>query len=347
MHSPFRTGLAVSLLALACGAARSQEPVAAPKPAPPPPAPPAATAVAAVVNGQNIPELAIYRALLAVPAEQRERARPEILTFLIDNALTDQYLTQLKLAVDPKDVEARFKDIQTESNKKDPKGFEKMFTALLLTEADLRLQIANELRFDRFLDQQATDKALRDLFERNRVMFDGTMMRARHILLSPPVGNAKAEEAARASLLAMRKQIEDRAAQETAKLGAGADNLAREKARMKALDEAFADFATKESACPSKQNGGSLPWFPRIGAGSMVEPFARAAFALKPYQLSDVVTTQFGLHLIMAVEMKPGRDVKFEDVRDFVKDVYADRLHEAIVARMRPTAQITVTPLAK
>jgi len=131
-----------------------------------------------------------------------------------------------------------------------------------------------------------------------------------------------------------------------AKLGAGVDNLAREKARIKALDEAFAEVAAKESACPSKKDGGNLPWFPRIGTGAMVEPFARAAFALKPYQMSDVVATQFGLHLILAVDQKPGKDVKFEDVRDFVKDVYADRLHEAIIARMRPAARVAINPPA-
>jgi parvulin-like peptidyl-prolyl isomerase len=62
--------------------------------------------------------------------------------------------------------------------------------------------------------------------------------------------------------------------------------------------------------------------------------------------MSDVVTTQFGLHLILAVDQKPGKDVKFEDVREIVKDVYADRLHEAIVARMRPAARVAVNPPA-
>ena len=179
MLSPFRTGLTVSLLALACGAALAQEPIAAPKAGPSPPPPPAASAIAATVNGQNIPELAVYRALLAIPAEQRDKARPEIVSFLVDNLLTDLYLAQLKIDVEAKDVEARFKELQTESNKKDPTGFDKMLEALHLTPADLRVQITNELRFDKFVDQQGTDKALRDMFERNRVMFDGTMMRAR------------------------------------------------------------------------------------------------------------------------------------------------------------------------
>src|SRR5207237_154388 len=101
---------------------------------------------------------------------------------------------------------------------KDPKGFENMLKAMFLTEADLKTQIANELRFEKFVEQQTTEKALRDLFDKNHVMFDGTQMRARHILLTPALGDAKAAEEARAKLTALKKQIEDRAAAEVAKL---------------------------------------------------------------------------------------------------------------------------------
>ena len=72
----------------------------------------------------------------------------------------------------------------------------------------------------------------------------------------------------------------------------------------------------------------------------MVEPFARAAFALKPYQVSDPVTTEFGVHLIMAVDHKPGKDVKFEDVKPFVQEVYGDRLREAILTSYKAKSQI-------
>jgi peptidyl-prolyl cis-trans isomerase C len=350
MHSGCRTGLVVLSIAVMVGATSAQDTGPAPKPVTttppaPPPLPPAG-AVAATVNGREIPELAVYRALLPVPEEHRGKARQEIISLLIENALIDQYLEQLHVEVNPDAVETRFKDLQSDANKKDPKGFENMLKAMYLTEADLKVQLANELRFDKFVEQQATEKSMRAMFDGNRAMFDGSMMRARHILSTPPEGNAQAAAQAREKLLAIKKEVEDHGAQAADKLGPGADNLAREKARIKALDEAFADFASKESACPSKKDGGNLPWFPRIGAGAMVEPFARAAFALKTYQMSDVVATQFGLHLILAVDQKPGKDVKFEDVRDFVKDVYADRLHEAIVARMRPAARIVINPPA-
>ena len=50
------------------------------------------------------------------------------------------------------------------------------------------------------------------------------------------------------------------------------------------------------------------------GVGFMVEPFSRPAFALKPFEMSAPVKTQFGYHLILVTDRKPGRDVKFEEV---------------------------------
>ena len=76
------------------------------------------------------------------------------------------------------------------------------------------------------------------------------------------------------------------------------------------------------STCNSKSEGGDLRWFPRYG--SMVEPFAKAAYALKPFEVSDVTVTPFGYHLILVVGRRPGTPTKFEDprVKDAVKEVY-------------------------
>jgi len=72
----------------------------------------------------------------------------------------------------------------------------------------------------------------------------------------------------------------------------------------------------------------------------MVEPFSKAAFALRPFQMSDIVQTQFGYHLILLLDRKPGKDVKFEDVKANVKDVYLDRMRESLVQGLRSKARI-------
>ncbi len=82
-----------------------------------------------------------------------------------------------------------------------------------------------------------------------------------------------------------------------------------------------------------------MDWFPR--AGAMVEPFAKAAFDLKPFQMSDVVQTQFGLHIILPIDRRTGKQgMKFEDAKDDVKDVYAGRLREKLVEQLRGSAKI-------
>jgi hypothetical protein len=119
-----------------------------------------------------------------------------------------------------------------------------------------------------------------------------------------------------------------------------ANFIEKEKARAKALDKVFGEVAKKASECPSKDHGGELGWFPRLG--KMVEPFSAAAFTLQPYQLSDPVVTEFGYHLILPVDNKPGRDIKFEQAKPFVREVFAERLREAVLQQMKPAAKIEV-----
>ncbi|MBM4070164.1 MAG: hypothetical protein FJ271_14605 [Planctomycetes bacterium] len=306
------------------------------------PPPPPANAVAVTVNGQAIPEMAVYRVLIREREEARAQARKEVIEFLIGNVLIDQYLMRMKVNVERQEVEARMAQMRAEA-KKEGQDFDKMLKALHLSEDELRYQLAGAMRMEKYVAQQATDKALRDLFESSKAMFDGSRMQARHILLTiNPERNA---EQARARLLAAKARIEAEVAKELAKLSDRADKLEREKTRMQAMEKAFAEIAAKESDCPSKAEGGSLGWFPR--AGAMVEPFARAAFALKPYQLSEPVATEFGQHLILAIDHKPGKDIKFEDVRPVVREVYYDRLRESLISQLRPRARIDIQQAAK
>jgi peptidyl-prolyl cis-trans isomerase C len=319
-----------------------------PQPLPAPQGAGVPNGVAATVNGQPVTEVAVQRGLRRVPPMHQAEARPRILDFLIDNTLVEQYLQQLNVTVDPKELQDKLEQTHNDMKKmvasKPGLTYEKFLQEMMLTEDELKSILTADLRWNRFANQQATEQKLRDFFAANKDMFDGTMVRARHILLTPPAGDAKAREAAKAQLVQFKQQIEAKAAAAVAKLPANTDPLAKEQARAKALEEAFADVAREKSACPSKKQGGDLDFFPR--AGSMVESFARAAFALKPYQMSDVVETQFGYHLILATDRKPGKDTKYEEVKDEVKEVYCDKLREAVCAQMRPRANIVITPVA-
>src|SRR5262249_21570112 len=186
------------------------------------------------------------------------------------------YLAQQKIAVDPQEVEAKVKEVRDEVQKQGS-TFEKMMQELLLTENELRTQIVAQLRWDKYAATQATDQALRTLFDSNRTLFDGTLVRARHILLAPPSGDTQAHTAAKARLAAIKAEVEKKTTEELAKLPPQTDNLEREKAKAKWMEETFGEFAAKESACPSKAQGGNLGWFPY---SSMVESFAKTAFVL-------------------------------------------------------------------
>ncbi|UCG36394.1 MAG: peptidylprolyl isomerase [Candidatus Bathyarchaeota archaeon] len=63
--------------------------------------------------------------------------------------------------------------------------------------------------------------------------------------------------------------------------------------------EKFANIAKQESLCPSKKRGGDLGAF---GRGMMVKEFERAAFSLKKGEISPVIKTKYGYHIVKRLE---------------------------------------------
>ncbi len=343
-----RLALVACVLLSSTGALAAQTVVAPPQPQPIPvpkaDPPPGRDVVAARVNGQVLAELAVYRGLMRVQPGRRDEHRKDVLNYLIDNMIVDQYLLQLKLPVDAKEVEEHINKLRKEAqDEKPPKDFTAELKKLHITEDELRTELTFALRWDKFVLQQAPEKVLLDYFKSNPDMFNGSRVRARHILI--PIADGK-PEVAQAKLVGLKNKIEQESAQAVAKLPATTDPLTREKQRAKALEEAFAKAAFENSTCPSAKDGGDLK-DPFHRVGEMVEPFARAAFALKPYQMSDPVLTEHGYHLILAVEHEVGKDVPFDKVKPFVQEVYGERLREAVLAAYKGKAKIEIMPRAK
>jgi peptidyl-prolyl cis-trans isomerase D len=91
----------------------------------------------------------------------------------------------------------------------------------------------------------------------------------------------------------------------------------------------FATIARKYSAGPEAASGGELPIY---SADQMPDVF-RAAFDLKEGEVSGVLSSPYGYHLIKLVKMYPGREVTFDDAADEARlKVLEAKKREAVAA---------------
>jgi len=122
---------------------------------------------------------------------------------------------------------------------------------------------------------------------------------------------------------------------------AALDKIKDIRARIVEKGADFAEEAKKHSDCPSGQQGGSLGWF---GRGMMVPEFDKAAFEMKKGEVSGVVTTQFGYHIIYKADQRGGGQQTLVDVHDQIRDLLRHeargRAMDAYVAELREKATI-------
>jgi peptidyl-prolyl cis-trans isomerase C len=164
-----------------------------------------------------------------------------------------------------------------------------------LTEDEVKMQIARGLAIRELIEQQVTSKIVvtdaetKAYYDGNSQMFKQPgQVKASHILIKVDAG---ADDAKKAEV---RKKIET--VQE--KVNAGAD---------------FAELAKEYSEGPSNTRGGDLGFFRR---GQMVKPFEDAAFAMKANEVSDIIETRFGYHIIKVYGIKPEQTLAYADVKD-------------------------------
>ena len=139
-----------------------------------------------------------------------------------------------------------------------------------------------------------TDAALHDYYDKNPARWAGVEeRRASHILITAGKDGSAPDKAG------ARKVAED---------------LLRQ-VRAKPAD--FARLAKEKSKDPgSADKGGDLGWF---GRAAMVKPFEDAAFALKQGQISDVVESDFGFHIIEVTGVKGAGAKPFDEVRPTIE----------------------------
>ena len=298
---------------------------------------PAADSVVVTVNGVEIRSSAFEEMFWVVirnqlqgrqlPPEQvaqaKEAMRSEIIEALIDTQLLKQEIEKAKIAVSAEElVEAMELNLAAyliqsgvsrgDIEKQIQKEQGKTLDALIAERADSP-EFKDTLLQSRLLEKKfPTETAVTQEEIEARYVKDlaqafsrPAMVKASHILLSATPTSSEEEKA------------------EANKKAAAVLADARKP------DADFAALAGEHSSCPSKAQGGDLGFFPR--EGKMVEPFAAAAYALKVGEISDVVETQFGYHIIKVTERKEAVTVPLDEA----KQVIEPRIKAEKAAEMR------------
>lgn len=94
----------------------------------------------------------------------------------------------------------------------------------------------------------------------------------------------------------------------------------------------FDELAKKHSVDSSASKGGDLGWF---GKGSMVPAFEKAALALKEGQVSDVVKSDFGFHIIKLTGKRPAGTLPFEEVKGQIKSALMPTKQQEIFMKIK------------
>jgi peptidyl-prolyl cis-trans isomerase C len=231
------------------------------------------------------------------PEEQRAMLQRRVLDGLIMRNVLEAETERQGIVV----MEARFLEMleQFKGQFPDDEAYrsvlqEQGFTVELF-EQELRRQMAIEelIETQVFATITVPEQELQAFYDENPQYFQQPeQVAARHIILTTQGITDQAElDAKRARLEDLRRQI-----------AAGAD---------------FGQMARDHSEGPSAPTGGDLGTF---GRGQMVPEFEDAAFSLAVGEISGIVETQFGYHILQVTERVPERSVPFSEVRGNIEE---------------------------
>jgi peptidyl-prolyl cis-trans isomerase C len=250
--------------------------------------------------------------------------RKEAMDMLIEQELIVQAAAASGIEVSAEEIDAAWADVSEPFDNKqqfllrlDTEGY---------TEDSYRDHLQRMLAAKKYLDDiriealRVSDEELEQYYRDNEYRLTlPEEVRVRHILLSwKPLG--KPDD--RAALFEQIQAILDEAR-------AGED---------------FAQLAAEYSDDSSRLHGGDVGFFRR---GQMVPPFETAAFALQqPGDISDIVETNYGLHIIRLEERKPAYLVPLDEVRDklrkYISEEKVARAEAEEKARLRADAEIEI-----
>jgi peptidyl-prolyl cis-trans isomerase C len=254
--------------------------------------------------------------------EDRENIYRDTVDSLVNTKLLTLFLIRQKVPVAPEKIEEAVEQLKQEL-KKDGQD---LATALLqngISLDDIRKEYENRLRWQEYVKSRGSEATLRKFVADHRDLFNGTMIRASHILIKvEPNASDAVKEKAKQKLASVKKEIEGGTI-------------------------TFAAAANKYSEDPANVGGagGDLDYF-TLSSG-LIEPFSDVAFKLKKGMISDPVETPFGFHLIQVTDRKEGKPVDFEQNKPAIIQAFATDLQKTVVSAERKVAEIHVQPMPK
>ena len=246
---------------------------------------------------------------------------------VVDRMVTSELLYQdaqaKKVKVDDKEVQEQLDKIV--KSFPSPEEYKKGLKEQGVNEKELKNDIRKNIAIRRLIEEKVTAAVKVDEAEAKKYYDEHTKefdrpetVRARHIILLVDKG---ADDAKKAEA---KKKIEGIQAE----LKGGAK---------------FEDLAKKYSQDGSAENGGDLGFFPK---GSMVKEFEDAVWNMKPGEVSGIVTTPFGLHLIKFEERKTAGSISFAEMKnDLTRGLESQKKSEAVnkyIAELKAKAKIKI-----